>query len=279
MRKIRKLANLSLDARLALIAEGLPVILRSAQDLVAASESLADHPRAAEVLSRHGEEEAAKILILLDYVRCPPRLSDRAAEMLSAFYDHGARMIYAEACGWKPTNVAMVRQYVDSERVSHYIEGDMGQWIVPNWQLHSREAVLYADLTCSDDGGLDWNDPHSWDDIKIDFGVRPIPLQVTEALSRLGVFSIAGLRLVAGIWGAVAFTEFEGWEIADGLIRATVEGLEAQHLTTEAATNEDVQTLYRLWQCPMYDLEFKPIKVSLLDLKAEQERYFCANFS
>ena len=66
---------------------------------------------------------------------------------------------------------------------------------------------------------------------------------------------------------------------ADGLIRATVEGLEAQHLTTEAATNEDVQTLYRLWQCPMYDLEFKPIKVSLLDLKAEQERYFCANFS
>ena len=35
MRQIRKLANLSFDARLALIAEGLPVILRSAQDLVA----------------------------------------------------------------------------------------------------------------------------------------------------------------------------------------------------------------------------------------------------
>ena len=173
MRQLRKLANLSFDARLALIADGLPVILRSAQDLVAASESLVDHPRAAEVLSRHGEEEAAKILILLDYVRCPPGLSNRAAAMLDGFYDHGTRLIYAEACGWKPTNVAMLRQYVDSERVSHYIEGDMGQWIVPNRQLYSREAVLYADLTCSDAGGLDWNDPHSWSDIKFDLRFRP----------------------------------------------------------------------------------------------------------
>ena len=84
MRQLRKLANLSFDARLALIADGLPIILRSAQDLVAAAESLVDHPRATEVLLRHGEEEAAKILILLDYVRCPPGLSKRAAAMLDA---------------------------------------------------------------------------------------------------------------------------------------------------------------------------------------------------
>ena len=76
---------------------------------------------------------------------------------------------------------------------------------------------------------------------------------------------------MAEIWGAVAFTEFENWETADGLIRATIEGLEAQHLITEAATSEDVQTLYRLWPWPMYDINFKPIKISLADLKEEQD--------
>jgi len=132
MRQLRKLANLSFDARLALIADGFPIILRSAQDLVAAAESLVDHPRATEVLLRHGE--------------------------------------------------------------------------------------------------------------------------------------------------AVAFTEFEDRRTAGGLIRATIEGLEAQHSTTEAATNEDVQTLYRLWPWPMYDIDFTPLKISLADLKEEQERHLYANF-
>ena len=154
----------------------------------------------------------------------------------------------------------------------------MGQWIVPNWQLHSQEAVLYADLTCSDTGGLDWNEPHSWSDIKFDLRFPLFPLQVAEALRRLGVFDVAGLRLVAGIWGAVAFTEFEDRRTAGGLIRATIEGLEAQHSTTEAATNEDVQTLYRLWPWPMYDIDFTPLKISLADLKEEQERHLYANF-
>ena len=69
LRQARIVANLSLDERFGLIAEGLPIILHSAQDLIAASTALAEHPRAAQILERHGEEEAAKILILLDYVR------------------------------------------------------------------------------------------------------------------------------------------------------------------------------------------------------------------
>jgi hypothetical protein len=148
----------------------------------------------------------------------------------------------------------------------------------PQRQLQSREAVLYADLTCSDTGDLDWSDPHSWGVTKIDFGFRSIPLRVAEALSRLGVFHVAGLCLIADIWGAIAFTEFEDYETAEGLILATIEGLEARHLITEAATNEDVQILYRSWQWPMYDFEFRPINISLIDLKEEQERHFYSNF-
>ncbi len=149
---------------------------------------------------------------------------------------------------------------------------------MPNRQLYSREAVLYADLTCSDAGGLDWNDPHSWSDIKFDLRFRPFPLQVAEALSRLGVFYAAGLRLVAEIWGSRCIDRSSSnWETADGLIRATIEGLEAQHLITEAATSEDVQTLtvYGRGRCTISTS--KPIKISLADLKEEQDRQFYAN--
>ena len=109
-------------------------------------------------------------------------------------------------------------------------------------------------------------------------GFGPFRCGVAEALSRLGVFHVAGLHLIADIWGAIAFTEFEDYETAERLILATIEGLEARHLITEAATNEDVQILYRSWQWPMYDFEFRPINISLIDLKEEQERHFYSNF-
>jgi hypothetical protein len=273
LRQARIIANLSRDERFALIAEGLPIILRSAQDLVAASTALAEHPRAAEVIERAGEEEAAKILILLDYVRCPPGRSNRAAAVLQAFYNHGARLIYAEACGWKPTNVAMLRQYVDQERVSHYIEGDVGQWIVPNWQHFTREATLYADIVRSDTGELSWNDPLDWGKVRPDVGLRPPVLQVAEALEHLGAFQPAGLRLVADIWGAVPFTDLEGADTSCELIRATIEGLAAEGLTSGTATNDDARTLCWGWQMLMYDFDFKLIEIPLTDLQEDQERY------
>jgi hypothetical protein len=158
-------------------------------------------------------------------------------------------------------------------RVSHYIEGDIGQWIVANWQNFAREATLYADIIRSDTGELSWNDPLYWGSARAGFGFRPFALKVAEALERLGVSQAAGLRLVGDIWGAVPFTDLESYDTACGLIRATIEGLAAQGLVSEAATNDDVQTLYRGWQMPMYDLDFKLIEIPLTDLQEDQERY------
>jgi hypothetical protein len=55
------------------------------------------------VLKGFAEEEAAKILILVDAVRCPPKLiSSKLKRIVGWFYDHLARLIYAEAVAWKP---------------------------------------------------------------------------------------------------------------------------------------------------------------------------------
>jgi hypothetical protein len=68
------MCQMSFEHRLAFIAEGLPIILASAEGFWGASCQITDHPREAEVLEGFAKEEAAKILILMDAVRCrPPR--------------------------------------------------------------------------------------------------------------------------------------------------------------------------------------------------------------
>ncbi|MDB5393182.1 MAG: hypothetical protein JWM91_688, partial [Rhodospirillales bacterium] len=97
-----QLCNMSSKDRLAFIAEGLPIIFESAKSLVNAAEKLIDHPRERAVLKGHAEEEAAKILILIDVLRCPPKIvSGRIGLMIKWFYDHLARMIYANAQSWQ----------------------------------------------------------------------------------------------------------------------------------------------------------------------------------
>jgi hypothetical protein len=78
------LCNMTRSAQLDLLAEGLPVTLRSAQGFWAGATQLVDHPREARVLEGFCEEECAKIMILMDLVRCPKKLASRRAGKLGA---------------------------------------------------------------------------------------------------------------------------------------------------------------------------------------------------
>lgn len=269
-KQLRALVNLPLEERLERIAEGLPIILSSAETLYAASEQVGATGRVGQILRGHAKEEAAKILILLDYVRCPPGLSRPAQAQLNKVYDHGSRLIYAQACGWKPVDVEMLRGYVDHTRASHCVEGEYGEYILPNWDLYIREAQLYADLTRTDSGALVWNNPDDWpDDLDI-FATTPTALTVTRALSRLGVFSQEGLRIVHDVWKTTPFRTTEDHAQSSALIQTTLERLMAQGVPVKEATGEDVQLLYRAWQIPMYDIDTKARVVDLETLREEQ---------
>jgi hypothetical protein len=75
LRPARLLCQMKHGDRLDFIAEGLPLILDSARGLWNASRQLKDAPREATVLEGLAEQEAAKILILMDVVRCPQKLA------------------------------------------------------------------------------------------------------------------------------------------------------------------------------------------------------------
>lgn len=98
LRQARKLVQMSFDERVEFIAEGLPILLESARGLYNASKAIADMPRESSVLKGHAEEEAAKILIFVDIMRCPRKLiAGRIGALMGWYYDHLARLLYAEA--------------------------------------------------------------------------------------------------------------------------------------------------------------------------------------
>ena len=69
------------------------------------------HP--ACVLNNLATEEAAKVLVLVDAVRCPRNKSTEKSRTLGYFYDHLAKGIYAAVNNWSPADFADVMHGID----------------------------------------------------------------------------------------------------------------------------------------------------------------------
>ena len=93
VRAIKDLMQLGEPAFFAAIAEGLELIVQNVSRLYDGALTLAkaSQPHAASVLQRLAEEEASKVLILLDAVRCPRLPADRLSRQLARFNDHLAK--------------------------------------------------------------------------------------------------------------------------------------------------------------------------------------------
>ena len=267
----RVLCQMRQEERLAFLAEGLPLILASARDYWHAARQLKAMPREADVLCGLAVEEAAKVLILMDAVRCPKKLiASRMGKITRWFYDHLARLIYAEAVGWRPTNVAELRRYVDSSRESHTVDGDFGEYIFPNWNLFGRESQLYVDVLHEGDRDPYWSEPNR---IPIDnFRLEPPVLRLAGVMSNLGLFSLQGLKATSQIWGQMTFTEHETFADAEGLTWQLLKRLSQENLVPEAATQDDPNYLVDEWQIPMYDFKLGLIEIPMEDLEATQEQ-------
>ena len=270
LKQAGRLCQMRPKERAVFLAEGLPILFGSAMGFWSAAQILEDQPREAEVLTGFAKEEAAKILILMDIVRCPPKLvSSRIGDMLGWFYSHLARLLYVDAMNWKPAHMAQLREYVDLERRAHYVDGPVGEYIFPNSQVFSRESQLYVDIAAYEDGEPVWNAP--LDHRSLFPGFTPPALLLAKALSAVGAFTVAGQKAISDIWGAVEFKVTENPHDAQRLTQATLKRLIDEKLPREDATQGHVDALYRHWQMPMYGLDFGMTDVPLADLEAERE--------
>ena len=270
----RRLCQMAHDERIAFLAEGLPTILSSAQSLWRGSRTLGkEMPREAGLLQGFAEEEAAKALIFMDAVRCPNHhIGSMMGEIVGWSYDHLARLIYAHAGSWRPSNVAELREYVDSSRKAHVLEGYVGEYILQNWSLYERERRLYADMEAGESGALRWSDPNDiYSSGSAIWKKLSIPLLLTEAMEMLGIFTPRGLKATSEIWDQVEFSDQEGPEDAGRLTQDLVNRLIQEELPSEKVGDEHVRTLFGFWQLPMYNLDFKMIPVSMEELETERE--------
>ena len=271
LRQAKRLCQMPHDKRLEFLSTGLPLILDNARRFWETSCQLKERPREAGVLQGYAEEEAAKILILVDAARCPSNLiTSRMGRIASWFYSHLARLIYAEAVLWRPINVTQLREYVDECRKSHSLEGYFGEHIVSNLSIYTRESALYVDIGCVDvKGTLAWDAPN------FDTGpfspLMPPALQLSEAMYNLGVFTTEGLKATSEIWGQTEFKNSESGLEARSLLQQLVKRLIEEELPAPGATQEHADRVFRDWQLPMYDLDFTPISVPIEDLMQEQD--------
>lgn len=262
--------------KLSLLAEGLPLILASSEGFQAAAEALRDHARESDVLEGFAAEEAAKTLILMDMLRCPKtKRASRNGAFVRWFYDHLARLIYAEAVSWRPTDKGQLRSYVDLQRRSHVTDGAIGEYIVPSGPVPDRERRLYADVEKLDDGSLTWNSPRSWKEDFPDTGLfdrAPDALRIARAMKKLGMFSETGLEVVSHIWSEETLSDEMTWQDGRDLSMRMLEMLNEEGAILEDATNEDAGLILNEWPLPMWDFELSPVVVPIEELESERER-------
>jgi hypothetical protein len=181
----------------------------------------------------------------MDVVRCPSKLIvQRIGSIITNLYDHLARRLYAEAQGWQPMHVTQLQEYLDSERKAHYLEGYIGEYIVPNLAITTRESQLYADIQASEDGTLSWNEPQSYTPGLPRF--KPEALRVAEALSAYGTLTRKGLDVIAEVWGRLEFKDKETRADAERLTEDLLKQLMSEGLPSAAATSDDLNALYGL---------------------------------
>ncbi len=105
IKAIQDLSQLADDALFSEIAAGAALCVSNARQIDGDSILLNDlrRPAGSQILRLAAEEEAAKVLILLEAVRCPriERQSDFNRQ-LQYFNDHLAKGIYAQYCSRRP---------------------------------------------------------------------------------------------------------------------------------------------------------------------------------
>lgn len=272
-RSLGRVVQLPKVKRLDAIAEGLGLLVEHVEtlrgDLVCLVE--AGRPRASALVADGSQEEAAKVLILLDLVRMGFRNQKAANGQVARFYSHLARCIYAEVAAMRPACFAEIRSLVDPLRESHYLDGPNDvDWIFRNQLLTRREETLYVDYVEDEDDSQRWVTPAAYDqsNLWISTGVEDLVI----ALRQCGCTSRLGLEVVARAWSRRTLEDSTPWREAAQINAEIVDELLAKGLARPGVTPRDVHLVRDTWPFPMGSLDLSPINVPQSELQQRRNR-------
>ena len=255
---------------------GAALCLSNALQIQSDAQSLDDlqRPAGAEILRLSAEEEAAKVLILLDVVRCPrtERPTDFARQ-LQYFNDHLAKGIYDQYTWRNPHSFSDVREWIDRERKEFYLDGPNGiDWIFYNEILRRREETIYVDYV-DNDGNHTWHDPRRMDDIGISYPIARNPtIQLVAALSKAGLLKKGALEIIAARWRPQTMRDnLRTYDLFD----LNNETLEAVHAAGFLETDEVevISEIANRWRFPLHSLDLRKDRISKEELREIQRSW------
>ncbi len=190
------------------LSEGIQLIVDNVTRLDKTARSLCQvgEYRASEVMRGHSDEEAAKVLLLIDYVRCPKELGKRA-QLLNYFYNHVSKRVYAKACEYpRIASFGEFNQWMYEESRPYYFDGPKQfDWIFPNDISTEREQALYVnyvDLSPDLAGfarSCEWIAPPP-DNLFPSQHKASKCVSLITLLLRAGVLSAHGIAEIADVW-------------------------------------------------------------------------------
>lgn len=271
---LKSLMQKGLAERLDLISEGLLLLVEHVEELSGDAEALqkTGRKRGVWILADQADEEAAKVLILLDLLRMDPGDSAGLAQQLGRFHQHLARRIYVEVAEMTPADFGEVRRIVEMLRPSHYLDGPNDvDWIFPNRLLSDREQRLYVDLDW-EDGRARWTTPADDDELRFG-GPCPTVRELVMSMYRIGLMTPDGLRLVSEIWADAELDDETHWRTLFDLNREAVIAVLDAGLDSDDVTQTDIDRVAQRWGFPLGGLDLSQLKVPPEELREEQERW------
>jgi AbiV family abortive infection protein len=273
---IQDLVQLSDNELFLQIEEGARLCESNAKRLADDSTALDDLRRVqgAEILRIVSEEEAAKVLILLDAVRCPRARHEEAfARQLNYFNDHLAKGIYAQYSGMKPASFGEVREWIELERKEYYLDGPNGiEWMFYNDILHNREAPIYVDYTESD-GDHTWQDPAKFCQVPFRLRAQSSAIfRLVSSLSVAGFLRASALAVIAELWRPIEMCDDFSWDRLRELNATTLDKLNQDGLLNPEAAHAHTWILEE-WLFPLHSLDLRKERVAKTVLREMQARW------
>ena len=261
---IQSLAELEDAALFEQVSTGISMLHKNLTRLDAAGRQLfesGDQPSAA-VLQHFAVEEAAKVLILLDAVRCPPSDGTARQQTLKRWNNHIWKGIYARACRWSPVDFNEVSRNVEGDLQVFYLDGPYDvDWIFPNKIAAQRERLIYVDYVhdlTQDTLNADkwWETP---DDAlgSLEYFTH-ICVKTVQALFNAGIGTTQGLSLMAKIWREVNPAHNPSRTDVGGYINFTYQQLGKQGLVNEHWVDGSQRSDLLNWPFPLWSLSNKP---------------------
>ncbi len=241
-RSFKRIASLPLAERIPFISDGLILLAENVGGLLREAKSCwPEAPRASAIAGSVAAEEAAKAIMLVDYLRPQEGVDNaRLSDHLGSVVDHVARGAYVESYEGRPLDFAEMRRYVDLTRMPYYLDGPTGyDWIFRNSIEARREELFYVDAVHSG-AGLEWLGPGATVELiksvpsfaRHDPDVRRICTLLLD-LHSAGLLQPEPLKILRALWAGVELDDSTGWRVYDALNREFVERSHAKGLVTD----------------------------------------------